>query len=343
MKNNHKRLWSQGIAAGIHLFLILVLNPAQVWADFSGPEIDTEKPPGRMIDIGTHHLHLYCMGENQPTVIIDSGLGGFSLEWMDIQQNLATQMRVCSYDRAGYGWSESGPAPRTTAQIVEELYWLLNMADERGPFILVGHSFGGYTMQRFAALYPELTAAVVLIDSSHPQQNKEFPVIARVVRDTTAIPPQQARLMRRRVFMSSQILPDNFPPQGAAVARHLMMFSKSMYAQQQELQFFPVSAADVVAAGEMPDVELIVLSRGMNAWPNNPEGQRKERVWQELQHRFLQNRQHARQIIAAHSGHHIHLDQPELLEGVIRDLAADECSTQKVAALSHAVSEAGEC
>ncbi len=333
------------INTGFQLLFYLLFSPLLVWAEVADLRIDSDTPPGRMIDIGTHHLHLHCIGENQPTVIIDSGLGGFSLEWLDIQHNLATQMRICSYDRAGYGWSETGPSPRTTAQIVEELYWMLDMADEQGPFILVGHSFGGYTMQRFAALYPELTAAVVLVDSSHPNQHVDFPVIASTVSKRSAIPPQQARMMRRRMLVSNMtVLPKNYPVEVASTAIQLMMYSKSMRAQQQELQFFYESARDVLEAGEMPDVELVIMTRGRNAWPNNSEGQRKEKIWQKLQQSFLlKNHHHARQIIAANSGHHIHLDQPELFEHVIRGLVADVCEPDKLALYAETVDGFGEC
>ena len=107
--------------------------------------------PGQMINIDTHKLHLYCLGEGQPTIIMDAGLGGFSLEWFRSQQLLAQSTKVCVYDRAGYGWSEAGPMPRTSSRIADELYLLLTRARIQGPYVLVGHSFGGYTIQLFAS------------------------------------------------------------------------------------------------------------------------------------------------------------------------------------------------
>ena len=126
---------------------------------------------GKLIDIGTHRLHINCAGEGSPTVIFDSGIGGFSLEWSKIQKNLIkNNLKVCSYDRAGYGWSDSGPQPRTTARITKELKTLLIQANITGPYLLVGHSFGGFNIRYFASEYPQLIAGLILIDSSHPQQ-----------------------------------------------------------------------------------------------------------------------------------------------------------------------------
>src|SRR5688572_29584708 len=104
-------------------------------------------PPGRLIDVGGWRLHLYCTGEtvaSQPTVILEAGLGDFSVEWSLVQPRVATFARVCSYDRAGHGWSDVGPNPRTFRQIVYELQTLLEKGDVRPPYLLVGHSYGGW-------------------------------------------------------------------------------------------------------------------------------------------------------------------------------------------------------
>ena len=103
-----------------------------------------------MVDVGGFRLHINCQGEGEPTVVLDSGAGGFSLEWVNIQKALSPQTRVCAYDRAGYAWSDMGPLPRTSRRIVGELKTLLEKGDIPGPYILVGHSFGGFNVQYFA-------------------------------------------------------------------------------------------------------------------------------------------------------------------------------------------------
>jgi pimeloyl-ACP methyl ester carboxylesterase len=149
------------------IFLLLIISLLTISTTTQAKE---KSYPGELIDIGTHRLHINCSGKGSPAVIIDSGIGGFSLEWLKIQATLSANLKVCSYDRAGYGWSDPGPRPRTTARISNELRLLLTAAEIAGPYVLVGHSFGGYNIRYFASKYPGLTAGLILVDSSHPDQ-----------------------------------------------------------------------------------------------------------------------------------------------------------------------------
>src|SRR5215212_7284503 len=123
-------------------------------------------PPGEMVDVGGYSLHIICVGQGSPTVVLDSGLGDFSAAWVRVQPEVSGTTRVCAYDRAGMGWSEMGPEPRDAKQITSELHTLLTKAGIEGPYVLVGHSLGGMYMQTYAARYPEEVAGVALIDSS---------------------------------------------------------------------------------------------------------------------------------------------------------------------------------
>src|SRR5580700_8175433 len=127
-------------------------------------------PPGRLIDIGTHRLHLFESGRHGPTVVLEAGLMSTVLSWTDLQRHLSQSFRVVSYDRAGLGWSDAGPMPRTSDRIVDELHALLRRAGVPPPYILVGHSFGGLTMPLFAARYAQETAGVVLVDPVAPAE-----------------------------------------------------------------------------------------------------------------------------------------------------------------------------
>jgi pimeloyl-ACP methyl ester carboxylesterase len=123
-------------------------------------------PPGEMVDVGGYSLHINCVGQGSPTVVLDAGSGGFSAQWVRVQQEVSDTPRVCAYDRAGMGWSEMGPEPRDARQISGELHTLLSKAGIEGPYVLAGHSFGGMYMQTYAARYPEEVAGVTLVDSS---------------------------------------------------------------------------------------------------------------------------------------------------------------------------------
>ena len=157
------------------------------------------------MDIGGYHLHLNCSGEGVATVIMDSGAGGNSLSWNLVQPEIAKFTRVCTYDRAGLGWSDPGPLPRTSRQFVKELHALLVTSGIKGPYVLVGHSLGGAYVQRYAQRFPDEVAALVLLDSAKLQT--EFAKRAQAFGMTVAAydpfltaarAPQAARLTAAR-------------------------------------------------------------------------------------------------------------------------------------------------
>lgn len=125
------------------------------------------RPPGKLVDLGGHQLHVSCSGSGRPTVVVETGLGDFSFDWALVQREVSRFARICTYDRAGYAWSDPGPKPRTFAQINLELHDALQKLGEKGPFVLVGHSYGGPVMMNYATVYPQDTAGLVLVDSAH--------------------------------------------------------------------------------------------------------------------------------------------------------------------------------
>ena len=269
------------------------------------------KAPGQLVSIGAYRLHIQCLGDGQPTVVLEAGLGGSALEWTRIQAELAPTFRVCSYDRAGMGWSDPILGARTSAQITEELHDLLQAANVPGPYLLVGHSFGGYTAQLFASEYPDLTAGVVLVDSAHPEQIRRFAEFLHV-----NIAPK-GKLMH---LVPVQVAP-NIPAEVRATAEALVLAPKTRLAVTRELEGFRFSADQVAAAPPITEIPLLVLTRGQQKWPDDVLGNRKEALWQQLQTELATKSAIAGQIIAQRSGHHIHLDQPELVAQSIRIVA----------------------
>jgi pimeloyl-ACP methyl ester carboxylesterase len=138
---------------------------------------DRRSPPGELIDIGKYRLHLYVAGEASPTIptiVLDHSLGG--VEGYFLIEKLSKLARVCIYDRAGYGWSDHSPHPRTSYQIVKELDTLLIKAGIEPPYILVGNSFGSYNVRLYAHLFPQKVVGIVLTDALHETEMLKMPV-----------------------------------------------------------------------------------------------------------------------------------------------------------------------
>ena len=139
-------------------------------------------PPGEMVDIGGFRLHALVCGQGTPAVILEPALGGFALQYAPIQSAVSAFTRVLAYDRAGQGWSDISPSPRTPANLASELKALLGRLDIQPPFILAGHSFGGLLVRIYAGLHPDEVAGVVLIDASHEDLYDLFPDMDKMVK-----------------------------------------------------------------------------------------------------------------------------------------------------------------
>lgn len=133
--------------------------------------------PGQLVDVGGYRLHIYCVGQGSPTVILEAAADMMSADWGWIQPEIAKHTRVCAYDRAGMGWSEPGPQPRDARQISTELHALLTNAGIAGPYILVGHSAGGLYVRMYAAQYAEEVIGMVLVDPGHPDMTARIPAL----------------------------------------------------------------------------------------------------------------------------------------------------------------------
>lgn len=160
-----RRLKQVGLLIGIPAIIVLTIG-----VTYQGIATPLERrdfpPPGHKIDVGGHQLHIYCTGEGVPTVILEAPATGFSAAWGWIQPSVAQQTRVCSYDRAGLGWSEAGDSPYNPSQVPLELKRLLEGAKIQGPIVAVGDSLGALFVQMYASTYPKNVIALVLIDSN---------------------------------------------------------------------------------------------------------------------------------------------------------------------------------
>jgi pimeloyl-ACP methyl ester carboxylesterase len=160
-------IWLKRLAFGLTAF-VTALGLSSVTYQFAASKADARNfpPPGRLVEVGRYRLHIYCMGTESPTVILDASNMGTVSTWAWIQPEIAKTNRVCAYDRPALGWSDLSPEPLDTRQKAQALHTLLGNVGERGPFVLVGHSFGGLHTRVFAKMYPEEITGMVLIEGT---------------------------------------------------------------------------------------------------------------------------------------------------------------------------------
>jgi pimeloyl-ACP methyl ester carboxylesterase len=275
-------------------------------------------PPGRLVDVGGYRLHLYCTGKGSPTVILEAGGGNPWLSWYKVQPQVAQFTQVCSYDRAGLGWSDPSPKPRTTKVIAEELHTLLQNAGIRGPYVLVGHSLGGMDVRMFASEDPSEVAGMVLVDSSHPDQEDRFPPEAKKLSAGTryVIRAMQLTLpIGLPRLLASRAAPPEIRPEFCAI------FCRKQFlaAVRAEAEAQDVNAAQVRALGPLGDLPLVVLSHDPDKmkFPGNLT-EPVNRAWGEMQEELAHLSSNGTHLVVKGSGHDIQIDKPEAVVEAIR-------------------------
>jgi pimeloyl-ACP methyl ester carboxylesterase len=269
--------------------------------------------PGRLIDVGGYRLHLSCNGTSRPgspTVILDAGLNETSLGWSKVQPGVASFTRVCSYDRAGYGWSDTGPLPRTAGRMVTELHTLLTRAGVAGPYILVGHSDGGLTMQLYTYTYPQQVAGLVLVESAHADQFR-YPELQATGAGLLPICEALSPFGIARLFGFWNGSVAQYPPSAQPAAKAQFYQTRHCQTVSDEYAAFEASSAQVRAArhplGRLP---LVVLTRGKQV----------DAAWQTLQKELASLSTNSKQMIATRSDHQIQLEQPDLVIAAIKQV-----------------------
>jgi pimeloyl-ACP methyl ester carboxylesterase len=158
--------WAKRVTLSWLALMLLAVMAGATFQSVATRNLERKHPvPGQLFDVGGHRLHLHSQGRGSPAVIIDAGLSGASYDWETVSSGIFAFSRVCTYDRAGYGWSDPGPRPRTSQRAVAELRTLLRQAKIEAPFILVGHSWGGLNVRLYASQHPEEVAGLVLVDA----------------------------------------------------------------------------------------------------------------------------------------------------------------------------------
>jgi pimeloyl-ACP methyl ester carboxylesterase len=274
-------------------------------------------------DIDYYSLHIYCTGEGSPTVILEAGLNDFYVTWAKVQPEIAKSTRVCSYDRAGLGWSQPSPNPRTTEVMAEELHTLLRNTGIEGLYILVGHSFGGIVVRSFAQQYPAEMAGMVLVDSAHEQQISRLPFLQDSAEELVAQFRTLSLLSTSGLMaLSPASIPNRGFPEGAYRQYQAVLATTDYFngAIAETRAFYSATPeSKPLSLGDRP---LIVLHHGIldaNA-ENSTQQVRFEEEWTKMQDELAELSSNTKLIIAERSGHYIQLDQPELVIDSILEL-----------------------
>src|SRR5690349_5726980 len=281
-------------------------------------------PPGELVDVGGYRLHIKCTGNGSPTVVIEAGLGDWSTSWGFVQSEVAKKTRVCSYDRAGAGWSENGPLPRDAAQFAKELHTLLQNADIPGPYVMVGHSLGGLGVRVFVHEYASEVAGVVLVESMNPKQISQLPSAERNQPN-----PQSryysvltglarfgvARVIARPVIQ--MISPSIIPDENAYYSRYVRV--QSMQAARDESLGLAASEEEAATVKTFGDLPLIVLTGRLNKNPG----------WQEWQTELLQLSSNSQHLFAENSRHGVQIDEPDAAVSAILQIVHQVRQTVK--------------
>jgi pimeloyl-ACP methyl ester carboxylesterase len=238
-----------------------------------------------LVDIGGRSLHIHCAGNGDPVVVLDAGLGNDGGTWADVQPGLARFTRACVYDRAGRGYSDPGPKPRTSRLMVADLHELLVRAGIAGPYVLVGHSLGGLNVRLYESEYPGDVAGMVLVDATSDDQQ-------RII--------------------------DLMPPERAAE------FGAGMSDPEMDLSAFREAMADVRRTNRsLADKPLVVLTHGKDPprpeWLSEDAYGRGLQLTRELQSNLARLSSNSVQVVAEDSGHFIQEDQPELVVAAVRE------------------------
>ncbi len=294
--------------------------------------------PGRLIEIDGRRLHIHCTGNGSPTVVLEAGGGAFAIDWALVQPGVAESTRVCSYDRAGLGWSDPGPAYEVVEQIVSDIRTGLQAAGERGPYVLVGASIGGIYIRAYQRTYPGDVAALVFtnsanrvglvtkgggdllwkmseddIRSAYPlPATARIPIPSRIGQPFDRLP---ADLQAPRLWLDVRLWERLDPT---------TMSPASMLSWRREfLREFEETDGGRQPLGSLP---VVVIASG----PVASEKERASRDTAGAQLDFLSS--NSLHIQATGSGHEIHLFQPErVIEGISRAVLAVRTSAPLVA------------
>lgn len=322
-------------------FQLLLLVATALYHAIASYLEDRQPPPGQLIDVGSHRLHLYVAGKGSPTIVLDHSLGG--LDGYFLIEELSKLARVCIYDRAGYRWSDRSPFPRTSEQIVTELDTLLTQAAIEPPYILVGNSFGSYNVRLYSHRFPQKVAGIVLTDGLHEKGMLKMPLSLQALKlfflsgFVMSIVGSRLGIIRLlRAFGGFELLKPELrsvSPQSRNWVTGSFCRAKHWMTMLQEMLNLDQSARQVSVAKHLVNVPMVSIKACSffqpSLWtkliPLKQANQLREEMHVELCHLSTD----CIQVEANKSGHFVWLDQPEVIVNAVRIILDKINSSQK--------------
>lgn len=306
-------------AGGTVALIAVVAGIGATYETIAGSsDLSTYPAAGRLVDVGGYRMHLDCRGEGSPTVVMDAGLGGSSLDWSLVQADIAGTTRVCTYDRAGMGWSDPSPLPRTPRHIADELHLLLTNAGVPGPYVLVAHSLAGKNVRMFASAHPDEVAGMVLVDARSelvdaltPQAEVEAFGVTLGTQGT--LYSVARRIGVARAFGASLAGVPLLPP--AIATEMALLMTQADAIDETTKEGLARSADDAALAGAtLGSMPLVVIAAAVSMAdiPN----------WSTAQQELAALSTRGGLIVAEHSGHAVQLEEPGIvIDGIGQVLA----------------------
>jgi pimeloyl-ACP methyl ester carboxylesterase len=309
-------------------FAALTLVSAGIGATYESIESSRdhrEPPPGLLVNVSGHKMHLDCTGQGSPTVLLESGLWDDWIVWNKVQPEISNVTRVCSYDRAGLGFSDPRPEQVPDSRnIAQNLHLLLANAGESPPYMLVGHSIGGLHVRVYQHLYPADVVGMVLVDSGHPDQENR-------------VPPEMKKI-QSRLYLKSKLwglaVPLGLPRLMGVCGRIVECRWQAVKAREAEVDAISASADEARHTGSLGSMPLVVLSRDPDkgAAPGliRPELSRRfEEQWTQMQKELTGLSTNSTRMVATGSSHYVQIDRPDLVVAAVRKAVDAARTTSK--------------
>ena len=302
--------WLRYTLGGIIVLALLLAAVGATYEAIAESREVSEPPPGRLVDVAGHKMHLYCTGQGTPTVILESGLWNDSSVWYKVQPEIAKLTRVCSYDRAGLGYSDPRPKQEADSRnIAQNLHTLLANAGVNPPDVLVGHSLGGFHIRVYQSLHPSDVVGMLLVDSGHPDQESR-------------LPPEMNKI-QSRMYLKSKLwglaVPLGLPRLTSACGVTVECNWQIVKARDAEVNGISDRGEEARHSGPLGSMPLVVVSRdpekGAAPGFNSPriEPTIRGAIWTQMQEELARLSTSSSRVVATGSTHYVQIDRPDLV------------------------------